>query len=195
MSAKLSIAAAVFALAAVSPLAAQAGDREFFDSTAASGQGPGEIVAGKYKGTKFTCDLKGESKSDGAGLKLDGSCRVGVFAQRCLHDRTRGESYKGSFLDGYAARVSTSFRAPLSAPRHRRHQPQEPERRHGSPVSRYKNTLNVTISVRVNDSLVPVIGMTLGARWIRPRSARSNRIGIDNRSSFRGADECRFSLS
>lgn len=162
MSVKLSVAAAVFALAALSPLAASAGDREFFDSTAGVWQGPGEIVAGKYKGTKFTCDLKGESKSTGAGLKLDGSCRVGVFAQPMSATIERsGESYKGSFLDGSDGKGLDIVSGAVVGNRvivgiNRKNL-------NGAMIARLKdkNTLNVTISVRVNDSLVPVIGMTL----------------------------------
>ncbi len=44
--------------------------------------GPGEIVAGKYKGTKFNCDLTGEPLGEKeTGIKLGGTCRVGVFKQ------------------------------------------------------------------------------------------------------------------
>ncbi len=43
--------------------------------------GPGEIVAGKYKGTKFTCTLDGTTPAEKAGMTLDGSCRVGIFNQ------------------------------------------------------------------------------------------------------------------
>jgi hypothetical protein len=163
MSAKFSIAAAAMAIAVASPLAAQAGDREFFDSTAGIWQGPGEIVAGKYKGTKFTCDLKGESKhGSGMGLTLDGSCRVGVFAQPMSAKIERsGETYKGAFLDGADGKGLDIVSGAVVGNRvivgiNRKNL-------NGAMIARLKdkNTLNVTISVRVNDSLVPVIGMTL----------------------------------
>ncbi len=75
-------------------------------SFAGNWRGPGEIVAGKYKGTKFSCNLIGSAVSDGgAGIKLDGSCRVGVFKQpmSALITQSRG-GYKGKFLDGAAGK-------------------------------------------------------------------------------------------
>src|SRR6218665_137868 len=75
--------AAVATIAALclsaSPALSGSRDKAFFEQVAGQWKGPGEIVAGKYKGTKFTCDLSGEP-SDGspAGIKLDGFCRVGV---------------------------------------------------------------------------------------------------------------------
>ena len=147
----------------LAPVAANAGDREFFDGTAGVWQGPGEIVAGKYKGTKFTCDLKGESKqSGGAGLTLDGSCHVGVFKQPMSAKIERsGGTYKGSFLDGSDGKGLDIVSGNVSGDRvivgiNRKNL-------NGALIARLKdkNTLNVTISVRVNDTLVPVIGMTL----------------------------------
>lgn len=163
MSPKFSIAVAALAIAVATPLAAQASDREFFDSTAGVWQGPGEIVAGKYKGTKFTCDLKGESTHGrDTGLKLDGSCRVGVFAQPMSATILRsGESYKGTFLDGAEGKGLDIVSGAVVGNRvivgiNRKNL-------NGAMIARLKdkNTLNVTISVRVNDTLVPVIGMTL----------------------------------
>jgi uncharacterized protein (DUF2147 family) len=152
-----------FAAIAVVPLAAHAGDRDFFDGTAGVWQGPGEIVAGKYKGTKFTCDLKGESKhGGGAGLSLDGACHVGVFKQPMSASFERnGNTYKGKFLDGAEGKGLDIISGNVSGNKvivgiNRKNL-------NGAMIARLKdkNTLNVTISVRVNDTLVPVIGMTL----------------------------------
>ena len=49
------------ALAAGLAMPAQAQDRDgkFFKQVEGSWTGPGEIVAGKYKGTKFSCSFQG----------------------------------------------------------------------------------------------------------------------------------------
>lgn len=108
-------AAALSPVADVAPAATAATrDKAFFDSVAGSWKGPGEIVAGKYKGTKFTCNLIGEPTGDSsAGIKLDGTCRVGVFKQPMTAVISQsGSSYKGKFLDGAAGRALTSSPAP-----------------------------------------------------------------------------------
>ena len=99
-------AVALSPMADVTPAATAATrDKAFFESVAGSWRGPGEIVAGKYKGTKFTCNLVGSSVTDGTGIKLDGSCRVGVFKQPMTATITQsGSSYKGQFLDGAAGK-------------------------------------------------------------------------------------------
>ena len=62
---------------AVSDVQAASRDDQFFGSVAGVWSGPGEIVAGKYKGTKFTCDLTGEPLSDkDTGIKLGGINRT-----------------------------------------------------------------------------------------------------------------------
>ncbi len=84
------------------PACAGSNDKAFFENAAGIWKGPGEIVAGKYKGTKFTCDLEG-TPEDGlsAGIELKGTCRVGVFKQpMSALISQNGETYKGKFLDG-----------------------------------------------------------------------------------------------
>src|SRR4051812_41185285 len=97
------------AAAALSPVAdvtsnasAATRDKAFFESVSGTWKGPGEIVAGKYKDTKFTCNLVGSPADDSpAGIKLDGTCRVGVFKQPMSAVISQsGSTYKGKFLDG-----------------------------------------------------------------------------------------------
>ena len=138
-------------------------ERAFFDSVGGVWRGPGEVVAGKYKGTKFVCNFNGgPAEETEVGLSLDGQCRVGIFSQKMsafiASDRGR---YSGRFLDGSKGggldivsgrlkddkivvginrnRLNGAMVAHLSAP----------------------DTMNVTISVKVGKQLVPVIGMTL----------------------------------
>ncbi|SIR01250.1 hypothetical protein SAMN05880590_110123 [Rhizobium sp. RU35A] len=158
------IAAASMVLAvAIHPVQAAPADQAFFTSAAGNWKGPGEIVAGKYKGTKFTCDLTGEAANGGdVGIRLNGTCRVGVFTQPMSAVITQaGVSYKGKFLDGAEGKgldivsgmvdgekmVVGLNRAKLD----------------GAMVARMqdRNAMNVTISVKVEDQMVPVIGLSL----------------------------------
>jgi len=162
------LAAAVVSTA--SPSQARDKDTVFFESVAGEWKGPGEIVAGKYKGTKFVCNLSGDPvQGTTAGISLDGHCRVGVFNQKMSALITRkGATYTGRFLDGSAGDgldiVSgkvTRDRAIMGINR---------KTLDGAMIARLhdEKTMNVTISVKVGKDMVPVIGMTLkrGARKV-----------------------------
>src|SRR5689334_5429926 len=99
-------ALSLFACALLAPPAqARDNDAEFFRTVEGQWTGPGEIVAGKYKGTKFTCTLDGTTPAEKPGMTLDGSCRVGIFNQPMKATVIRsGNSYKGTFLDGSAGK-------------------------------------------------------------------------------------------
>ena len=137
-------------------------DAAFFKSVEGKWQGPGEIVAGKYKGTKFVCTLDGTSPGGQTGISMDGSCRVGVFAQEMSAKilQTNG-NYTGAFLDGaegkgldiLSGRVSGD-RVTMSLNR---------KKLNGAMLARLENPglMHVTISVRVNKDMVRVIGMSL----------------------------------
>ncbi|WP_299862468.1 hypothetical protein [uncultured Hoeflea sp.] len=157
----LCLAAATLAIA--SPSMARDADSAFFDSVAGVWKGPGEIVAGKYKGTKFVCNLVGDpARGNASGITMDGSCRVGVFNQKMSAVISRkGKSYTGRFLDGSAGKgldiVSGKVagdRAVMGINR---------KTLNGAMIARLHDpeTMNVTISVKVGDQMVPVIGVTL----------------------------------
>lgn len=137
-------------------------DSRFFQQVEGDWSGPGEIVAGKYKGTKFTCNFKGKTPSGKVGMSLDGSCRVGVFTQRMSAKVVRkGRSYRGKFQDGAAGEGLDITSGNVDGKRvvfsiNRR-------QLNGAMLARLPddNTMNVTVSVRVNRKLVPVIGMRL----------------------------------
>ncbi|AHG45608.1 signal peptide protein [Rhizobium leguminosarum bv. trifolii CB782] len=157
-------AAALSPVADVAPAATAATrDKAFFDSVAGSWKGPGEIVAGKYKGTKFTCNLIGEPTGDsGAGIKLDGTCRVGVFKQPMTAVISQsGSTYKGKFLDGAAGKgldvVSGAVSEDTVVVGINR------AKLNGAMIARVRDdkTMNVTVSVKVESQMVPVIGLTL----------------------------------
>ncbi|MGV4795617.1 hypothetical protein [Rhizobium sp. F40D2] len=157
-------AAALSPVADVAPAATAATrDKAFFDSVTGSWKGPGEIVAGKYKGTKFTCNLIGEPTGDsGAGIKLDGTCRVGVFKQPMTAVISQsGSTYKGKFLDGAAGRgldvVSGAVSEDTVVVGINR------AKLNGAMIARVRDdkTMNVTVSVKVESQMIPVIGLTL----------------------------------
>ncbi|MDI7863899.1 hypothetical protein MRS76_18255 [Rhizobiaceae bacterium n13] len=138
-------------------------DKAFFETVSGNWKGPGEIVAGKYKGTKFTCNLFGEPASGkSAGIKLDGTCRVGVFSQPMSAVISQvGNSYKGKFLDGADGKgldiVSGTVNGDKVVVGINR------QKLNGAMIARIDgdNAMNVTISVKVEDRMVPVIGLTL----------------------------------
>src|ERR1700710_141923 len=161
----------VFGLAAValslgdwaSTADAASRDKAFFQSVAGVWRGPGEIVAGKYKGTKFTCNLTGTaSQTNSAGVKLDGTCRVGVFQQPMSAEITQnGSSYNGKFLDGAAGKgldvTSGSVNDNTVVVGLNR------QKLNGAMIARLQDdrSMNVTISVKVDEQMVPVIGLSL----------------------------------
>lgn len=142
---------------------AQAEDKAFFASVAGLWTGPGKIVAGKYAGTKFNCRLTGDPiETTDAGIVMDGSCRVGVFSQKMTATIRQTEGgYTGEFLDGadgegldiVAGRVDGD-RVLMGITR---------EELDGAMVARLTDahTMNVTVSVKVGETVVPVIGVTL----------------------------------
>ena len=158
------LAAAFSATSALAPAASAAPrDKAFFKSVAGAWKGPGEIGAGKYKGTKFNCNLTGETVPDAtAGIKLDGTCRVGVFKQPMSAVITQdGKSYTGRFLDGADGKgldiISGAVNGDKVVVGINRAQ------LNGAMVAslRDENTMNITISVKVEDQMIPVIGLTL----------------------------------
>jgi hypothetical protein len=158
------LAAATFSVADWAQTASAASrDKAFFQSIAGTWRGPGEIVAGKYKGTKFTCNLVGTA-NDGtsAGVKLDGTCRVGVFQQPMSAEITQnGGTYNGKFLDGAAGKgldvTSGSVSDNTVVVGLNR------QKLNGAMIARLQDdkSMNVTISVKVDEQMVPVIGVSL----------------------------------
>lgn len=154
------VAAAPAALLPASALADR--DQVFFESVEGVWTGPGEIVAGKYKGTKFTCKLNGTTPSGKVGMTLDGSCRVGMFSQKMSATVERkGRAYRGKFLDGAGGEgldiVSGNVdgkKVVLSINRNDLN---------GAMMARLpsRNAMNVSVSVKVDRQMVRVIAMDL----------------------------------
>ena len=137
-------------------------DKEFFQGVQGEWAGAGEVVAGKYKGTKFNCTFTGSSHAQKVGMALDGGCRVGMFTQNMSARFERnGKTYSGSFLDGAKGKGLDVTSGSVSGGKavfglHR-------SQLRGAMLARLadQNTMNITVSVRVNEDMVPVIGMNL----------------------------------
>ncbi|MET3790198.1 hypothetical protein [Aquamicrobium terrae] len=165
VSSVLPLALAMSATAML-PATASAGerDKQFFQSVEGKWVGPGEIVAGKYKGTKFTCTFTGSTPELKVGMTLDGSCRVGVFTQQMtatVEHKGRG-GYKGSFMGGssgngldiVAGNVVDTRKVVFAINRNQLN---------GVMQARIPDdqSMVVTVSVKVDKQVVPVIGMNL----------------------------------
>lgn len=149
-------------VAASLPVSAMESDKAFFEHVQGRWEGPGEIVAGKYKGTKFVCTLDGVAPRQQTGMTLEGTCNVGLFAQPMKASvALDGNRYSGRFMDGAAGDgldiTSGNIdgdRVVFSINRNKLN---------GAMLARLADpdTMNVTISVRVGEKLVPVIGVSL----------------------------------
>lgn len=138
-------------------------DKRFFSSVEGDWSGPGEIIAGKYKGTRFTCSFKGATPNGKLGMSLDGGCRVGLFTQKMSatveHNGRKG--YRGSFMDGAKGEgldvVGGSVNGrKVTLALHR-------NQLNGAMLANMPDddTMHVTVSVKVASQMVPVIGMNL----------------------------------
>lgn len=161
--ARVSVAAFLAATVIALPASAGSRDKAFFEQVTGSWQGKGEIVAGKYKGTKFACDLTGDTApAKGAGIQLEGFCRVGVFKQPMSALITKsGSTYKGKFLDGASGKGLDITSGQVNGNKvvvgiNR-------QKLNGAMIARLEgdNKMNITISVKVENKMVPVIGVSL----------------------------------
>ncbi|MFD0917532.1 hypothetical protein ACFQ14_14065 [Pseudahrensia aquimaris] len=148
--------------ASVYAVPAEASERAYFKSVQGNWSGSGEIVAGKYKNTRFTCKFTGNVPR-GLGMDISGKCRVGLFTQEMSARITkRGKSYRGQFLDGAKGKgldiVSGRLKSNKLIVGINR------KKLNGTMVANMKNRnkMHITISVRGNSNkLIPVIGLTL----------------------------------
>lgn len=141
---------------------AASSDEKFFRQVSGQWTGPGEIVAGKYKGTKFVCNFTGSQPAGKVGMSLDGGCRVGLFTQKMSASIEKArKGYRGNFMDGAAGKgldviggTVTGDKVVFSLNR---------KALDGAMLARLpnENTMNVTVSVKVDDEMVPVIGLSL----------------------------------
>jgi hypothetical protein len=157
------LAAASMMLATTPGATASERERAFFHGVEGRWSGPGEIVAGKYKGTKFVCNFTGSSADPKIGMSLDGGCRVGLFMQKmsATIEKAAGKGFRGSFMDGAKGKGLDVVGGSVSGNKvvfalNRK-------ALNGAMLARLPDddTMNITVSVKVEDELVPVIGLSL----------------------------------
>ncbi|MCP1197906.1 hypothetical protein [Notoacmeibacter sp. MSK16QG-6] len=156
-------AASLFALSAGPVFAGPPrSDQAFFRSVQGEWAGAGEIVAGKYKGTKFNCKLSGVENLADSAMTIGGTCRVGIFSQRMeakIHWAKGG--YRGAFLDGALGKGLDIVGGNIGGSRAiftlKRNE------LNGAMLARVtgRDKMTITISVRVGEGMVPVIGLAL----------------------------------
>lgn len=163
LSAMIPLVIGVTTIGTVQDADASERERRFFSSVEGRWSGPGEIVAGKYKGTKFVCNFVGSTPDGKIGMALDGGCRVGLFTQKmsAAIEKSGGQGYRGTFMDGAAGKgldvvggSVASNRVVFRLVRNSLNGAMQARMADG-------NTMNVTVSVKVEDEMVPVIGMSL----------------------------------
>ncbi|TNB46605.1 hypothetical protein FF124_16545 [Martelella lutilitoris] len=143
--------------------AAESADSAFFRMVAGKWSGPGKIVEGKMKGTRFRCELDGlpiEGEKD--GFKLDGKCRAGLFSHPMTAVFIReADGYRGRFLDGEdgdGLEVTGGSVENGKAVIELRREDVE-----GALVTSLKGPedLNITLLIKGGTRYVPVIGLSL----------------------------------
>ena len=155
--------AASLLLCAIGAHAGEREDRAFFEAVAGQWSGPGKIVEGKMKGTRFTCALDGlPLTGDETGFRLDGKCRTGMFSHPVSAVFIRdGETYRGQFLDGedgdglnVVGGAVKDSKAVIDLKRHDIT---------GALVTNLQSDddLNITLLIKGGTRFVPVIGLSL----------------------------------
>lgn len=137
-------------------------ERQFFRQVEGRWTGPGEIVAGRYKGTKFVCNFIGSQPNGKVGMSLDGGCRVGLFTQKMSASIEKGgKGYRGTFMEGAASKgldvvggSVTGNKVVFSLAR---------KALDGAMLARLPddNTMTVTVSVKFEGDMVPIVGLKL----------------------------------
>jgi len=172
---RISIKAVLLLFLCVFSAHAMASEKKFFSDIEGKWSGPGEIVAGKYKGTKFVCTFDGDSLQRKSGMNIDGSCRVGLFSQKMSASVQRvSGKYKGKFLDGAAGEGMDVIGGRYSRSRLSVDIIRKDLRGIMTTSLNAAGKLNITISVHVGKKLVPVIGMTLDRIGPKKVALRSN---------------------
>lgn len=137
-------------------------DKAFFKQAEGVWSGPGEIIAGKYKGTKFVCNFDGSTPDRAAGMTLDGSCRVGVFSQKMSATVAfEGKGYRGKFLDGAEGKGLDIIAGSVQGQRAVFTVNRKQLRGAMSARLTGPDLMAVTVSVKVGDQMVQVLGMGL----------------------------------
>jgi len=142
---------------------AAAGDNAaFLQSVRGAWSGQGQVVAGRYKGVKFSCRVTAPDAAGLSAMQFNGSCRAGIFSQPIKASISRvGGTYQGSFNEGAQGNGMDITAGQIENNRmilqlHR-------EKLQGSMTAQLSgaNLMHITLAVQIDDESIPVIGMDL----------------------------------
>lgn len=141
---------------------AQDKERVFFENVQGQWVGSGQVVAGKYKGTNFTCTFSGVQEPEKLGMALDGACRVGIFSQDIkAHVVKIEKQYQGTFNNGAQKNGMDIISGQIGD--NNMVFGLVKDNINGTMLAHLtdKNTMTITLSIKVSDDMVPVIGVQL----------------------------------
>jgi len=145
------------------PAGQAAADRAaFLQSVKGQWSGSGQVVAGRYKGVKFTCKFTAPDAGNAADIKLDGSCRAGIFSQPIKASISpKSGTYQGSFNDG--ARGNGMDITAGTVDKNGMVLQLNREKLQGNMTARLQsgNQMHITLAVVLEGESIPVIGMDL----------------------------------
>jgi len=159
-----SMALVIFALG-IGAVTAGDGARErgFLQAFEGRWSGGGEIVAGKYKGTRFHCSFIGTQNLREVGMSLDGTCRVGLFSQMMKAKISRHPSgvFLGQFNDGAKAQGMDITAAHIGADH--MHFDLNRQNLQGTMLARLntQDSLSISLSVKVMGEFVRLAAVNL----------------------------------
>lgn len=134
----------------------------FLHSVRGQWSGKGEVVAGRYKGIKFNCKFNAPAAKDGIDMTLTGTCRTGIFSQPISAKIQQKEgTLRGSFNEGAQAQGLDITKGVI----HKNHMILElsREKLNGNMEAKLEgdNLLRITLAVKIDEDVIPVIGMNL----------------------------------
>jgi len=144
------------------PAMAATNSGAFLQSVRGAWSGKGQVVAGRYKGIKFSCNFTAPDAADPDNVQFNGSCRTGIFSQPIKASISRrGGTYQGQFNKGAQA-DGMDITAGQINDRSMVLQLNR-DKLKGSMTAQLsgENQLRVTLAVQIDDESIPVIGMDL----------------------------------
>jgi len=144
--------------------AAANSEAKFFKKIEGKWQGNGEIVAGKYEDTRFSCSFDGDLPEKLLGMSIDGNCRVGIFSQPMNASvQKKGGRYKGLFLDGAKGKGLDITSGRLLRGKDAFVMNIKRKNLIGAMRAQMfgNDKMNISISVKVDGKYIPVIGLDL----------------------------------
>lgn len=134
----------------------------FLQSVRGVWSGKGQVVAGRYKGTKFSCNFTAPSSAALTDMQLNGACRTGIFSQPIKASISgKGDTFQGSFNEGAQANGLDIVAGRVEKNRLTLELNREKLKGHMTARLVNDNSLNIVLAVKIDDEIIPVIDMNL----------------------------------